>query len=137
MTSDNRSVTARDISGSVVTTGNNNTTYATISVRSMPPPEAVHPGTEVAELRALLATLNAPERGKLDRAVQDAEEESSKAAPDKEELAGALGRIGKCAKAADNFSEHVEKIAPRVAALASWLGPLGKVVLAAFGIAAG
>ena len=67
------------------------------------------------------------------RGSRDAEEESAKPTLDKEEIAGAIGRVARYARAADDFSEHAEKIAPRVAALASSLGPLGKLVLAAFG----
>jgi hypothetical protein len=90
---------------------------------------------ELAALRASLADLRVPDRRKLDNALEDAEIEGAKLTPDKEEIAGAVGRVARYAKAADDFSERVEKMAPRIGALAAWLGPLGKTVLGAFGIA--
>jgi hypothetical protein len=133
---DNRSVTARDITGSSVVTGDNNIVSTTQTNYALPPPETVDVRAELAALIDVLSKLYVPERGKLDRAIEDAKEETSKSDPDKQELAGALGRIGKYAKAADDFSEHAAKLLPRIAALGSWLGPAGHALLAAFGIAA-
>ncbi len=82
-----------------------------------------------------MTKLNLPERGKLNRAIEDARKETGKADPDKEEVAGALGRIGKYAKAADDFDEHVTKLLPHIAALGSWLDTAGYAVLKLAGIA--
>lgn len=89
----------------------------------------------MAALRELVSKLNLPERGKTDRAMQDAEEETNKAEPDKGEVAGALERIVKYAKAADDFDEHVSKMLPHIAALGSWLGTAGYALLKLTGIA--
>ena len=66
---------------------------------------------ELAAIRDLLAKLNVRERGKLDRALEDVSEEAAKPKPDKEEVAGSLGRVVKYANAADDFGEHAAKIA--------------------------
>ena len=131
---DDRSVTARDITGSSVVLGDHNT--VSTQMHQVPPPPAaeVDVTAELAALRQLLAELKVPERGKLDRALEDAAEEAAKPDPNKDEVGGALGRVAKYAKAADDFGEHAEKLAPRIAALASWLGTAGRVLLAAFGI---
>jgi hypothetical protein len=51
---------------------------------------------ELAALRDALAELKkVPDRGKLDRAIEDAVEETGKAKPDKAEVGGALERVGK------------------------------------------
>lgn len=131
---DNRSVTARDITGSSVVTGDHNTVGTKMTQHPLPPPETVNAAAELASLRDLLGKLNVPERGKLDRALQDAVEETAKSKPDKEEVAGALGRVVKYAKAADDFGEHTEKLLPRIVALGSWLGTHGQMLLAMAGI---
>ena len=132
---ENRSFTARDITGSSVVLGDNNTVSTKMAQHPLPPPETVNVAVELAALRELLAKLDVPDRDKLDRAVQDAAEETAKPEPDKEEVAGALGRVVRYAKAADDFGEHAEKLLPRIAALGSWLGTHGHALLALAGIA--
>lgn len=132
---DNLSVTARDITGSSVVTGDNNLVSTRMQQITLPPPDTVDVKAEVAALRELVLTLNLPERGKLNRAIEDATEETGKADPDKEEVAGAVGRIVKYAKAADDFDEHATKLLPHIAALGSWLGAAGYAVLKLAGIA--
>ena len=132
---DNRSVTARDITGSSVVTGDQNTVTTTMRQVAAPPPETVDVKAEVAALRELLAQLkNVPDRGKVDRAMQDAVEESAKAQPDKDEVGGAVERAIKYAKSADDFGEHVEKLLPRLTAIASWVGAAGRTLLALVGV---
>jgi hypothetical protein len=133
---DNRSVTARDITGSSVVTGDNNTVTTTLRQVATPPADKVDAKAELAALQELLAQLkNVPDRGRLDRAMQDAVEETAKPAPDKAEVGNALERVAKCAKAADDFTENAEKIVPRLVALGSWLGPAGRAVLNTLGVA--
>ena len=102
---------------------------------TLPPPETVDVRAELAALRELVAKLSLQDRGRFDRAAEDATEETSKADPDKEEVAGAVGRIVEYAKAADDFDEHVTKLLPHIAALGSWLGTAGYALLKAAGIA--
>jgi hypothetical protein len=132
---DNRSVTARDITGSSIVTGDNNTVTTTMRQVAAPPADKVDAKAELAALQELLAQLkNVPDRGRLDRAMQDAVEETAKPEPDREEVGGAVERVVKYAKVADDFVEHTEKIVPRLAALASWLGPAGRALLNMLGV---
>src|SRR5215472_13318649 len=111
---DNRSVTARDITGSSVVTGDHNTVTTTMRQVAAPPAEQVDVKAELAALREALAGLKkVPDRGKLDRAVEDVVDETAKPQPNKDEVGGALERVAKYAKAADDFGEHAEKLLPR------------------------
>ena len=135
MSGDNWSVTARNVTGSSIVTGDH--TVTTTTQVPLPPADQVDVKAELAALRAVLATLQkVPDRGKLDRAIEDAVEESAKAEPDKEEVGGALERAVKYAKAADDFADHADKLLPRLAALASWLGPVGHGLLSLLGLSA-
>jgi len=133
---DNRSVTARDITGSSIVTGDHNLVSTTMKQVSLPPADTVDVKAELAALRELLAELkNVPDRGKLDRAMQDAVEETAKPQPDKEEVGGAVERAIKYAKSANDFGDHVERLLPRLAAIASWVGVAGCGLLAMAGVA--
>jgi hypothetical protein len=132
---DNRPVKARDIIGSSVVTGDNNLVSTHMQQITLPPPDTVDVKAELAALQELVSKLNLQDRGKLNRAIEDATEETGKADPDKEEVAGAMGRIVKYAKAADDFDEHVTNLLPHIAALGSWLGTHGHALLTAVGIA--
>jgi hypothetical protein len=133
-----RSVRARDISQSIVQTGDGN--VATLETTRLPDPSSVDMVMVLAELRTMLAGLGGGERGKIGRALDDAAEEAAKANPDKAEIAGTLTRALGYAKEAADFSEHVEKIKPLVVAAAGWIGAAGGFaapLLAAFGLCAG
>ena len=133
----NRSVTARDVTGSSIVTGDRNIVSTAMKQIPLPPAEQVDVKAELAALREALAELKkVPDRGKLDRAMEDAAEETAKPEPDKKEVGGALERVVKYAKAADDFGEHTEKLLPRLAALASWLGPAGHTLLSMLGLSA-
>lgn len=132
---DNRSVTARDITGSSVVTGDNNLVSTRMQQITLPSPDTVDVKAELAALRELVSKLSLQDRGKLNRALEDATDETNKADPDKEEVAGAVGRIVKYAKAADDFSQHASNLLPHIAALGAWLGPYGHALLTAAGIA--
>lgn len=124
MSGSNRSVTARDITGSSIVTGDHNTVTTTMKQVPLPPPDQVDVKAELAALREVLAGLQkVPDLRKLDRAIEDAVEETDKPEPDKEEVGGALERAVKYAKAAGDFTENVGKLLPPLTALASWLGP--------------
>ena len=132
---DDRSVRAGgNIIGSQVITGDTTRAVMRGVKVTLPPPGEVQPARELAELRALLTALQAPDKGKLDRALQDAEEEAKKPEPDKDEIGSALERVVRYAKGASDFGEHVEKLAPRIAALAAWLGTSGVKLLADAGL---
>jgi hypothetical protein len=96
---DNRSVTAREVSGSSIVTGNHNNVATTMKQVAVPAGDQFDVKAELAALRDALAELKeVPDRGKLDRAIEDAVEETGKAKPDKAEVGGALERVGKYAK---------------------------------------
>jgi hypothetical protein len=130
-----RSVVAGSIIGSSVVTGDSNSVTTTYTRTTLPSPETVDVRAELAALRAVLAGLHVAERGKLDRAMEDATEEAAKAEPDKQDIGAYLTIAAKVAKTADDFSDRVEKLLPRIAALGSWLGLDGHALLAAFGLA--
>jgi tetratricopeptide (TPR) repeat protein len=135
MSGSNRSVTARDITGSSIVTGDNNIVSTEMKHIALPPADKVDVKAELAVLQDLLGELKkVPDRGKLNRAMEDAVEETAKPHPDKKEVGGALERVVKSAKAADDFGVHAEKLLPRLAALTSWLGANGHKLLALLGI---
>jgi hypothetical protein len=120
---DDRSIKTNNIIGSSAVTGDNNQVWT--QQIALPRPDKVDIKAELAALRELVSKLNLQDRGKLDRAIEDATEETSKADPDKEVVAGAVGRIVKYAKAADDFDKHASNLLPHIAALGSWLGTAG------------
>jgi hypothetical protein len=84
MSGSNRSVTARDITGSSIVTGDHNTVSTTMKQVPLPPADQVDVKAELAALREALAGLQkVPDRGKLDRAVEDAADEAAKPEPTK------------------------------------------------------
>jgi hypothetical protein len=119
----NRSVKTRDITGSQVITGDRNRASMRGTTIALPPPESVDLRRELAALQAALAAMQVPERGKLDRALQDATEEAAKPEPEKDEIGEALDRVVRYAERAGDFAENASKLQPILAALASWLGP--------------
>ena len=130
---DDRSIRADNVTNSVLSTGDYTTN--TLTTRVAPPGlGSVDLRSELVALREVLAGLSVPERGRMDRALEDASDEAAKAEPDKEELAGAVGRALKAARGANDFAEQVEKLTPRVAALASWAGPAGHALLSLLGL---
>ena len=122
---DNISVKARDIIGAQVITGDNNRVSMHGVAVTPPAAASVDVAAELAALRELLVGLNAPDAGKLERALQDAEEEAAKPEPDRDEIGGAIERAVKYAKGASDFSAHMAKLTPHLTALASWIGSLG------------
>lgn len=125
----------RDAIGNQIVTGDHNLVTQSGQRITLPPPESVDIKKELAELREILATLEAPDSGKIERALADAQDEVAKDAPDKDEIGGAIERAIKYAKGASDFSEHVEKLAPRLKAVCGWLGQNWHKLLAVAGIA--
>ncbi len=130
-----RSVRAGTIIGSAITTGDNNTVTVSDVKVSLVDAGTVDLGQELASLRAVLTSLGAPDAGKIDRALQDAEEEAAKTDPKKDEIGAAIERAVTYAKGASEFGSHVEKLAPHLASLVSWLGGKWETILGVAGIA--
>ncbi len=110
------------VSGKNVTVaGVNNVTNVNIQ-EQLPPAESVDIKKEIAALKEILAKIETPERKKMDRALEDAEEEAKKDKPDKEEIGGALERVMKYAKLSDNFAKIIGVLKPHALSASAWLG---------------
>jgi hypothetical protein len=137
MSGDNRSVTARDITGSSIVTGDHNTVTTTMKQAPLLPADQVDVKAELAALRQALAALaSVTNRRDLSNALEDAVDEATKPEPDKGKIGQALERVASGAKAAGDFTENAGKLLPPLTALASWLGPVGHGLLSMLGLSA-
>ncbi|MDJ0675226.1 MAG: CHAT domain-containing protein [Calothrix sp. MO_167.B42] len=120
----NRSVpVGNDVIGGVIVTGNRNTAKVTYQkTTSLPAPETVNIQTELNALRDIIAKLETPDRGKINNAFEDAQEELNKPQPDKDEVGDALNRALKYAKKAEGFASTMAKLQPHLAKTTAWLG---------------
>ena len=135
-TADDRSVKAgRDIVGSQIITGDNNTAQMRDVSVQLTSGADVDIKSELDGLREVLQSLQAPDSGKIGRALQDAEEEVSKDEPDKNEVGAAVDRAVKYAKGASDFGDSIKKIAGHLGPIVSWLGTNWTKILTAAGIA--
>ncbi|HWX33894.1 MAG TPA: hypothetical protein VNZ53_41500 [Steroidobacteraceae bacterium] len=85
-------------------------------------------------LRELLERLDATDRGKIVRALDDAQEEAQKPTPDKEEMAGAMERVVKYAKTAHGIGEVVVEIQRPLSIIAGWIGTTAPIAARLFGL---
>jgi hypothetical protein len=85
-------------------------------------------------LRELLEKLDTKDRGKISRALSDAQEEAQKPTPDKEEVAGALERVVKYAKTANGIGEVVVELKRPLSVIASWVGTTAPIAARLFGL---
>lgn len=130
-TGNNQSVNAGgNIIGSQIITSNNTTAQMREVSVHLTSGEEVNVTAEFTALRVALKALSAPDERKIERALQDAEEEAGKDQPDKEEVGAALERAVKYAKGASDFGEHASKIAAHLGPLVSWLGSKWTRILA-------
>ena len=102
--------------------GDANRVESPVTQVTLPDPATVRIAEELAGLRAILGTLNSADAAKLGRALDDAEEEASKAAPDKNEVGSAVERALKIAGKASEFAENTSKLLPYVKGTVAWLG---------------
>jgi len=121
---DNRSVSVgNDVIGGVIVTGDRNTAKVNYQkTTSLPAPETVNIQTELKVLHDILAKLETPDRGKINNAFEDAQEELKKQQPDKDEVGEALNRALKYAKKAEGFASTMAKLQPHLAKTTAWLG---------------
>jgi hypothetical protein len=89
----------------------------------------------IRTLRELLEKLDAKDRGKIQRALADAEEEAQRPKPDKEEVAGALERVVTYAKTADSIGDVVVELKRPLSIIADWVGTTVPVAARLFGLA--
>ena len=131
----NRSVSVGgDATGNVIQTDDHNTASLQLTQTTLPPAETVNLQAEVAALRQIVAALQAPDQKKIDRALNDAEEEIAKPEPDRDEIGTALDRALTYAKRAKGFAATIEKLQRHVANTVSWLGHNWHRLLAAVGL---
>lgn len=125
----------RDISGSSAVTGDHNVAQSVIISQDLPQAEAVNIRAEITALREALAALDTPDKRKIQRAMDDAADETTKAAPDRNEIGGALERAIKYARQANAFADQAGKLKPHLEAACGWLGQNWHKLLAAAGLA--
>jgi hypothetical protein len=119
----NRSVSiGRDATGNVIQTGDDNVASVQFTQAMLPPPESVDINAELAIIRDLLQQLRCEDVNKIDRAIEDAQDEAKKSEPDRDEIGGALDRALKYAKQAEGFADTASKLQQHIANAVSWLG---------------
>ena len=119
----NRSVSVGgSITGSAITTGDNNITSVQYQAVSLPTPSSVNIQGELNALREILANLSSPDCRKIDNALADAEVEINKPQPDKNEVGKALDRAFDYAQKASGFASAIEKLQPHLTKSVVWLG---------------
>jgi ABC-type transporter Mla subunit MlaD len=89
----------------------------------------------IRTLRELLEKLDTKDRGKIQTALADANEEAQRPKPDKEEVAGALERLVKYAKTANNIGEVVVELKRPLSIIAHWVGTTVPIAARPFGLA--
>jgi hypothetical protein len=85
-------------------------------------------------LRELLERLDTTDRGKILRALEDAQEETQKPTPDKEEVAGAMERVVKYAKTAHGIGELAVEMQRPLSIIAGWIGTTAPIAARLFGL---
>ena len=123
-------------SGNVIQTGDRNTASVQLQLVKLPPPDSVDIRAELTALRAALARLDSPDRRKIENALDDAEDELTKAKPNKDEIGKALDRALDYAKRAEGFAKVIETLKPHLTSAAAWLGSNWHTILAAVGFSA-
>ncbi len=119
----NRSVSVGgSVTGSAITTGDNNVTSVQYQPVSLPAPSSVDIQGELNSLREILVNLPSDYRRKIDNAIADADEEINKPKPDKNEVGKALDRALDYAKKAEGFASLIEKLKPHLTKTVAWLG---------------
>ena len=108
--------------GNVIQTGDHNVASLQFTQTTLPPPETIDIQAEFAALREQLARLHAPDQKKIDRAVEDVQDELAKPEPDRDEIGNALDRALKYAQQAESFVSEAGKLQTHVANAVSWLG---------------
>jgi hypothetical protein len=102
----------------------------------LPRPETVDLQATLNTMRALLTELNTPDHRKITNALDEAQEESGKPSPDKQEVGKALSRALEYAQKAAGFAEVLVKLQPHVVAAVAWLGGQWQPLLTAVGLTA-
>lgn len=119
----NRSVSVGgDASGNVIQTGDNNVASLQFAQTTLPPPESVDIRSELEALREMLAQLQSADGKKIDRAIEDAQDEIAKSEPNRDEVGDALERALNYARKTERFAETAASLKDHVVNVVSWLG---------------
>ena len=120
--SDRRVSIGGDATNNVIQTGDGNVASQQLTQTTLPSPESVDIQAEFAALRQIFAALQAADQKKIDRALEDAEEEMAKPQPDRDEIGRALERALTYTQQAEGFAGTIGKLQTHVANAVSWLG---------------
>ena len=118
----------RDVTGSVITQGKKNRVKASFRL-SIFLPRAASTSRRSRRSRSSSAACDPSDDSKIKNALEDADTETKKPKPDKDEVGGALERAIKYAKKATGFATAVEALKPHVERAAAWLGTNWHVIL--------
>ena len=133
----NRSVTiGGNAQGNVIQTGDQNIATLHYEHVQLASPQQVDIQATLTAFGGLLAPLVTPDRKKIDNALEEAQDESKKPNPNKDEIGKALDRALDYAKKAEGFTKVIEHLKPHVAAIASWLGSQWHHLFAVVGLIA-
>lgn len=133
--SGNRSVTiGGNAQGNIIQTGDHNSATLHYERVQLPAPQQVDIQATLAALGELLTPLATADRKKIEHALEEAQDESKKAMPNKDEIGKALDRALDYAKKAEGFATVVGSLKPHIAAVASWLGSQWHHLLAVVGL---
>jgi hypothetical protein len=112
--------------GSILVAGSGNTINARLCVELGKEPPSTAEGVDIcaefAELRNILEQLQTLDKGKIQRALDDAGEELAKPEVDKSEVGRAVKRALDYAGKVASLGNEAVKLAPHVYKLAKWLG---------------
>lgn len=122
--------------GNTIVTGDHNRVQADVRSQlwQFPPADSVNITAELAALRAILVRLGDEHAGKIGRALDDAEEEAQKPAPNKHEIGAAVTRALEYAKKSSEFLSAAGKLTPHLTGVVSWLGSAWHHLLPLVGI---
>ena len=113
-----------DVSGSVVVQGEGNAVKA--AIHYMPNPGAALDEADLtkalAGIRRALEKLDTADRGKIDRAIKDAEEEARKPSPDRAKIGSSLERAFNYAKKGAEIAKVAEGLEAPLKSVADWVG---------------
>ena len=132
--SSNRLSIGGNATGNVIQTGDQNVAKLQFTQTTLPPPESVDIQAEFTALRELLAGLQAPDQKKIERALEDVQDEIDKPEPDRDEVGDALERILKYAQKAEGFAETTTKLQSHIKGAVSWLGSNWQKLLGVVGL---
>jgi hypothetical protein len=119
----NRSVSiGGNVSGGAIVLGDHNVTSLRFTQTALPSASAVDIRAELNVLRILLANLQSEDAKKIERAMEDAQDEAIKPDPDPDEIGAAVARALEYAQQAGDFAEQAARLQSHVTNVVSRLG---------------